>query len=78
MQQVSKVILFFYEKANLPLERSECANPPSKKKILYQRVAYKIFLTPVSLDNNFFDTQNFKIFSCVNLWTFKMLVLLAF
>jgi hypothetical protein len=32
MQQVSKVILFFYEKENLPLERSECANPPSKKK----------------------------------------------
>jgi hypothetical protein len=22
---------FFYEKKNLPLERSECANPPSKK-----------------------------------------------
>jgi hypothetical protein len=32
MQQVSKVILFFYEKENLPLEQSECANLPSKKK----------------------------------------------
>jgi hypothetical protein len=36
MQQVSKVICtFFYEKENLPHERGECANPPSKKKILY-------------------------------------------
>jgi hypothetical protein len=33
MQQVSKVILF-YEKENLPHERSECANPPSKKDTL--------------------------------------------
>jgi hypothetical protein len=34
MQQVSKVgNTFFYEKKNLPHERSECANPPSKKKI---------------------------------------------
>jgi hypothetical protein len=36
MQQVSKVgNTFFYEKENLPLERSECANLPNKKKILY-------------------------------------------
>jgi hypothetical protein len=34
-----------------------------------------MFLAPVSLDNNFFDTQNLKIFY-VNPWTFKTLVLL--
>jgi hypothetical protein len=50
---------------------SECANPLSKKNILYKRVAYKKILDPVSLDNNFFDTQNLKILSCVNPWTFK-------
>jgi hypothetical protein len=46
MQQVSKVILFFYEKENLPLERRECANPPSKKKIhtlLTSCICKKIF-----------------------------------
>jgi hypothetical protein len=71
MQQVSKVCnTFFYEKENLPFRRV-------KKDTLVTSCIQK-FLAPVSLDNNFFDTQNLKIFSCVNPWTFKTLVLLAF
>jgi hypothetical protein len=42
--------------------------------LLYQRVAYKNFLAPVSLDNNFFDTQNLKIF-CLPVPTHKLSVL---
>jgi hypothetical protein len=60
MQQVSKVILFF-------TRRKICRSSEASAQI--RRVAYTNFLAPVSLDNNFFDTQNLKIFSCVNPWT---------
>jgi hypothetical protein len=77
MQQVSKVILFFTRRKICRSSEASAQIRRVKKDTLVTSCIQK-FLAPVSLDNNFFDTQNLKIFSCVNPWTFKTLVLLAF
>jgi hypothetical protein len=77
MQQVSKVILFLREGKFAARAQRVRKSAEYKKDTLLTSCIQKI-LAPVSLDNNFFDTQNLKIFSCVNPWTFKTLVLLAF
>jgi hypothetical protein len=77
MQEVSKVILFLREgKFAARAKRVRKCAELKKDNLLMSCI--QNFLVRVSLDNNFFDTQNLKIFSCVNPWTFKMLVLLAF
>jgi hypothetical protein len=77
MQQVSKVILFFTRR-KICRSSEASAQIRQVKKRYFTNELHTNFLAPVSLDNNFFDTQNLKIFSCVNPWTFKTLVLLAF
>jgi hypothetical protein len=65
---VSKVILFFYEKENLPLERSECANPPSKKRYFTNELhTIVVYLTSLGVIWAFFgmsETRVLKVHEC--------------
>jgi hypothetical protein len=78
MQQVSKVILFFTRSKICRTSVASVQICRVKKRFFTNELHTNFFLAPVSLDNIFFDTQNLKIFSCVNPWTFKRPVLLAF
>jgi hypothetical protein len=66
MQQVCKVILFFTRRKICRSSEASAQIRRVKKRYFTNELHTKIFLAPVSLDNNFFDTQNLKIFSCVN------------